>query len=217
MSTVKYDVIIASPGSDFVGAYVKSLADTFEECHRQGFKVKWVNGQSSLVHHARELTASGGESRNLNPEEHRLFGGLPYKRVVWIDSDISWRPDQFMRLIKSPYEVVTGAYAVVDGSTSILTSQGFMTRQSVKQEAAPFRVDACGFGFVSMKQGVFERMPRAWFCLAHQQVGVLNGHPVIDSAGEDISWCSKARGLGIEIWFDPTILVTHHKVMPLTI
>jgi GT2 family glycosyltransferase len=34
--------------------------------------------------------------------------------------------------------------------------------------------------------------------------------------GEDLSWCKRATDLGYDIWFDPTVKVTHNKMMKLT-
>ena len=38
----------------------------------------------------------------------------------------------------------------------------------------------------------------------------------MDAVGEDISWCIKAYRAGIELYFDPTVLVTHMKKQPIT-
>ena len=81
----------------------------------------------------------------------------------------------------------------------------------------PFKVQSIGFGFVAIKHGVFEKLPRPWFNLEYVKVAEdSEGNPVIDSVGEDISWCVKAYRAGIDIYFYPKVLVTHMKKHPIT-
>jgi hypothetical protein len=79
----------------------------------------------------------------------------------------------------------------------------------------PEKIQSCGFGFIAIKYGVFERIPRPWFNLELASIGQKYGMDIYDLLGEDISWCYKAHKANIDIWFDPSILVTHHKRIPL--
>jgi len=213
-----YDILIASPGSEFLGAYVRSLAETLHGCAQRNLSWKFLNGQSSLVHHARELTASGGEGKELDPHQTSPGKDLTYDTIVWIDSDISWTPEQFFALVDSRHEVTTGAYLLTDGSTTIHAwgRPGSVPAVELLRMREPIKVQSCGFGFIAMKRGVFEAMQRPWFNHEFQKVGTApDGSDVIDCLGEDISWCVKAHRAKIEIWFDPRALVTHNKTMPL--
>ena len=69
-----YDVLIATPGTDLKAAYVDSLVKTLAECDKRGLTYKWLNGQSSLVHHAREITMSG--DMRLDPDDKGPMHGL---------------------------------------------------------------------------------------------------------------------------------------------
>jgi len=211
-----YNILIASPGTHFHADYVESLSKTLHECAKKSLTVKWINGQSSLVHHARELTISGG-GKELSANDTSPCKGIGYDSIVWIDSDISWKTDDFFRLVNSPYEVTTGAYLLTDGSTTVhaFKSPGGIPRDVIRQLDEPFKIQSCGFGFIAMKRGVFERMPRPWFNHEFAKVGEQNGRDVFDCVGEDISWCIKAYREKIDIWFDPKVLVTHHKTVPL--
>jgi hypothetical protein len=80
----------------------------------------------------------------------------------------------------------------------------------------PLKVQSIGFGFVTMKSGVFERLPRPWFKHFDQTVPTATGNQVVDSIGEDVSWCIKAYQAGIEIYFDPAVLVNHMKKRAIT-
>jgi hypothetical protein len=216
-----YDVLIATPGAMVEAQYVKSLVLTLAECDKRGVTYKWLNNYSSLVHHARELTASGTEGRNLDPTQKTPGGkDMRYKKIFWIDSDIAWTPDQFFKIYDSRFDVISGAYLLEDGSTTTVhawgTPGGMPANQIVRMKD-PIKVQSIGFGFVAMKSGVFERIPRPWFNLEYVKVGEdVNGREVVDSVGEDVSWCVKAYRAGIDLYFDPTVLVTHIKKQPIT-
>jgi len=216
-----YDVLIATPGAMLEAQYVKSLVQTLAECDKRGITYKWLNHYSSLVHHARELTAAGSEGMNLDPTQISPGGkDITYKKIFWIDSDISWTPDQFFKIYDSEYDVASGAYLLSDGYTTTVHAWGApggMPAEEIVSLKDPVKVQSLGFGFVAMKSGVFEKIQRPWFNHEYVKVGENpNGTDIIDSVGEDISWCIKAYRAGIELYFYPTVLVTHMKKQPIT-
>jgi hypothetical protein len=216
-----YDVLICTPGTSLEARYVKSLVLTLTECGRRGITFKWLNNYSSLIHHARELTASGVEGRNLDPSQTTPGGkDITYKKVFWIDSDISWTPDQFFRIYDSEFDVVSGAYLMEDGFTTTVHAWGTpggIPAVEILRMKEPIKVQSIGLGFVAMKSGVFEKIPRPWFNLESVKVGEDDrGGDVVDSVGEDVSWCVKAYRAGIDLYFDPAVLVTHVKKQPMT-
>ena len=214
-----YNVLIATPGTDFCAEYVQSLANTFEECQKRGLTFKWLNGRSSLVHHARELTITGG-GLQLNPEDTSPLGGLvTYDKIIWIDSDIQWTVEDFFKIYDSEYDVITGCYMDITGQVQVhfWGHQGVVTPASILFLKAPIKIQSCGFGFIGMKSGVFEKLPRPWFDQVYTKVGETeSGEPVMDLIGEDISWCIKAYEAQIDIYCDPTVLVNHMKRVPIS-
>jgi hypothetical protein len=215
-----YDVLIATPGAMLEAQYVKSLVLTLEECNKRGITYKWLNAYSSLVHHARELTASGGEGMELNPDHRGPVGdAVTYKKIFWIDSDISWTPEQFFKLYDSDYDVISGAYLLADGITTPVHAWGTpggIPKEDILNMKEPIKIQSLGFGFVTMKSGIFEKLQRPWFKHFDQAVPTASGNQVVDSIGEDISWCIKAYQAGVELYFDPSVLVTHMKKQAIT-
>jgi hypothetical protein len=201
--------------------YVKSLVETLAECDKRGITYKWLNAYTSLVHHARELTASGSTGLNLDPSQTSPGGkDITYNKIFWIDSDIAWTPEQFFKLYDSDYSVICGAYLLADGvSTTVHAwgNPGGIPATDIINMKDVIKVQSMGFGFVAMSCGVFENIPRPWF--SHERVKVgenPDGSEIIDAVGEDISWCIKAFKAGIAIYFDPTVLVSHIKKQPIT-
>ena len=80
----------------------------------------------------------------------------------------------------------------------------------------PLKVQSIGFGFVAMKSGVFEKLERPWFKHYLQSIEKDDGTTIEDSIGEDISWCINAYKAGVDIYFDPDVLVKHIKKVPIS-
>jgi hypothetical protein len=216
-----YDVLIATPGAMLEAQYVKSLVLTLTELNKRGLTYKWLNSYSSLVHHARELTASGVEGLNLDPAQISPGGNdISYNKIFWIDSDISWTSEQFFKIYDSEYDVATGCYLLADGFTTTIHAWGApggMPATDIVKLKDPIKVQSLGFGFVAMKSGVFEKIQRPWFSHEYVKVGEKpDGTDLIDAVGEDISWCVKAFRAGIELYFIPDTLVTHMKKQPIS-
>ena len=216
-----YDILIATPGNMLEAQYVKSLVLTLAECDKRGISYKWLNNYSSLVHHARELTASGVEDLNLDPTQISPGGkDITYNKIFWIDSDISWTPEQFFKLYDSEKDVVCGTYLLADGITTTVhewQKPFAISPLDIVKMKNLVKVQSLGFGFVAIKSGVFERIKRPWFSLEYVKVGEDElGREIVDSVGEDISWCVKAYKSGVDLYFDPSVLVTHIKKQPIT-
>jgi len=211
-----YDILIATPGINFEVQYIKSLVKTLEECNKRGLTYKWLNNYSSLVHHARELTASGSEDRILDPMQTKPGGNeITYNKIFWIDSDISWETEDFFKLYDSEDDIVSGIYLLADGfqtSVHMFGENKSISPLEILNKKDKIKVQSIGFGFVAIKSGVFEKIKRPWFSLQLVKVGEsIDGEDVVDSIGEDISWCIKAKDAGFDCYLDPTVKVSHIK------
>jgi hypothetical protein len=212
-----YDVLIVTPGHSMVREYVKSLTDTIIELDKLDISWKWLGGYSSLVHNAREISLTG-DGLSLCPDDKGpLHDQCTYEVIVWIDSDVSWTPKDFFKLMSSKYEITAGAYLGAHGGSSI-NMEGFPTgapKEVILQMKEMTAVHSVGFGFIAIKPGVFEKIERPWFGMLNQQVNTSDGRQINISLGEDVSWCMKAQQAGFQIWFDPEVLVTHIKTISL--
>jgi hypothetical protein len=208
-----YDILIATPGRSLEAGYVKSLMDTIQELVSRGISYKWLNSYSSLVHNARETTITGDD--NLNPNDSGpLHDSVTYGKVFWIDSDITWKPEDFIKLYESEHDIIAGAYLLYNGETSTVHTKQYpsgIPKDVLSRMKAVSEAEAIGFGFVAVKSGVFEKIERPWFGLLPQAIQNSKGQQLILSLGEDISWCIKAKHSGFNIYFDPSVKVGHIK------
>lgn len=214
--TQHVNLMFATPGHSLMAQYVKSLLPTIQVLNQMGISWGYTSEYSSHVADAREITLNGSKVNNIS--DPRPFGGqLTYDKIMWIDSDIAWKPEDVLKLYNSDKDVIGGAYMISNGDITAyreLFGPGFKPEE-VKAMTEPVKVFGLGFGFACIKSGVFEKLQRPWF----QQVtatknidGQEFSFPLI---GEDLSLCHRLGELGVEIWFDPTVRVTHHKMVTL--
>jgi hypothetical protein len=208
------NVVIATPGHSMMTVYVKSLLALTDRLNREGMTWAWSSEFSSHVADAREMTLNGDNQNDIK-EQRPFKGNLTYDKILWIDSDIAFTPDDAIKLIKSDKEIISGAYLLASGEVTAykkMLGAGY-TYDEVKAMDEPIQIEGCGFGFLAVKSGVFESLTRPWFQAAMATTDDGFTFPIM---GEDMSWCQRVRSAGYEIWFDPTVRVTHHKMMKLT-
>jgi hypothetical protein len=208
------NVIIATPGHSMMTPYVKSLLALTDRLNQEGKTWAWSSEYSSMVSDAREMTLNG-DNQNSITEQRPFKGQLTYDTILWIDSDIAFSPDDAMKLINSDKDIISGAYLLSSGEVTAYPEmlKGGYTYDQVLEMKELTKVAGVGFGFLAVKSGIFEQLTRPWFQAAMATTEDGFTFPLM---GEDLSWCKRVTDLGYDIWFDPTVRVTHHKMMKLT-
>lgn len=211
------NLIIATPGHSMMSSYVKCLLDTIMQLQNDGLTVLWTSEYSSHVADAREQTLSASKANSLD-DSRPLQGKFTYDKILWIDSDINWTYEDVKKLYESDKDIVTGAYLLATGDVVAYKEPFGMpfTYQDFLEKTELETIGSCGFGFICVKQGVFESLPRPWFQSVEHRFVLDDKVYDVTILGEDMSWCEKVRRLGYEIWLDPTVRLTHHKTMKLT-
>lgn len=206
------NILIATPGRMMEAEYVRSLVQTMEYLNSQGISYMYLNEYSSQVNAAREATTMGSKFLYAFCKEP-VRGEITYDKMIWIDSDISWTPEDFMKLYESKFDIVSGLYFNEEGVPMFTFNENdiYFDHEQLKHKQYPFEVFGVGFGFVAIKSGVFESIQRPWFETEFQRITNEDGEEMFIPWGEDYSWCIKAKNAGYEIWIDPSIRVGHHK------
>ena len=208
------NVLIATPGRSMEAEYVKSLVKTLAYLESKNITYMFLNEYSSMVSSAREATVMNG--RYLDPFNNSpVRGYVTYDKIFWIDSDIGWEIEDFSKLLESDKDVVSGLYFdekmtpmfSVPGDVDPVTEIDRILK-SKKEE----KIFACGFGFLAVKSGVFEKMPRPWFeSLFERITSDDNEKEIFIPYAEDYAWCKKAQQSGFDIYLDPTVSLSHYK------
>lgn len=208
-----YDVVIATPGKMLHSEYVSSLVRTLRWLGEHGETFTFLSVGSSFIPSGREQTATGTGTNNWDTREVGS-GEFTYGKIFWIDSDIEWDLEDFKKIYHSELDIVSGVYLTSLNGTIAANKYDAQGRPNTMNEKElfmldePIEVGGVGFGFVAMKQGVFEKMDRPWFKIEHVKWDDLDFEC---NVGEDYSWCINAQRNGFKVMLDPTVKVKHHK------
>lgn len=139
-------------------------------------------------------------------------GEVDYEYIMWIDSDIMFEPEWVERLMNYDLDIVSGFYKKAPGYYTATVYKDdpealyAMTDKDLENKTELIRLKANGMGFLMVKKGVFESIPRPWFLTTLFDYGVGPRQ-----VGEDIYFCLIAGQAGYKIYGDPTMKCGHIK------
>ena len=213
-------IVFCLPGRNVSYTFLKSFVQLCFDLVQAQASIQISQDYSSMVNFARCKCLGANVLRG--PDQKPWDGNLKYDYRLWIDSDIVFDTEKFYKLVAMDKDIAAGWYCTEDGRTSSVAhwleegdfrkNGGVMnheTLESLSKRKKPFTVDYTGFGWVLIKNGVFEKLPYPWFAPKMQ---VFESGEVQDMCGEDVSFCLDAMDAGYEIWCDPTIRVGHEKM-----
>ena len=214
-------VVLCLPGRGCSYAFMKNFVQLCFDLVQMGVSIQISQDYSSMVNFACCKVLGANVLRG--PNQIPWDGKLKYDYQLWIDSDIIFNSAQFLQLVLMQKDIAAGWYMTEDGRTTSVahwleendfrTNGGVMnheTGESMQKRRKPFTVDYTGFGWVLIKNGVFEHeeMKYPWFAPKMQE---FESGEVQDMCGEDVSFCLDAIAAGFDIWCDPNIRVGHEK------
>ena len=189
-------LMVAVPTVDYVPAdFVRSLAQLSLRLGRERIPadVEIVGG--TLVYIARNRLA------------HRAIRD-GYTHVLWLDSDMIFRDSIVEDLLFCGKDMVCGAfvsrrppygpcvYTDISDPGNMKKVEGFGTE--------PFRVDGCGFAAVLTSVSLLDAV-QSCFGTCFRPT---------EQYGEDLAFCDRVKGLGREIWCEPTVRPGHIAHVP---
>ena len=133
-------------------------------------------------------------------------------RYIFLDSDISFEPEQIFKLLSYDDDIVVCPYELNNPETKEWCLAKFSDIYTGEIEhrypdsKGYQEVDAGGTGVMSISKQVFETMDNPWFEFKYP---VKDG--VVHDIPEDFNFCIKARDLGFKVWCDFTNPFKHEK------
>ena len=213
---MKPQIVFCVPGKQFSGNFLDSWTHLLVHCMNQKYDIALSRQESPVIYYVRNLCLGGDLTKG--PDQLPFQNQLNYTHMMWIDSDMVFTPDQFMRLLEHDQDIVAGVYKTKSGMNFAAVEHwdeekfqrdgvfDFMTEESIAGRESLIDVAYTGFGFVLVKRGVFESLKYPWFRPLFHNINGLE-----DFSSEDVSFCLQIREKGFKIWVDPTIRVGHEK------
>ncbi len=214
-------VIIATPFYELKGfsPYINSLQATIRLLTAHGIDWRFMDlSGDSYVHRARNTMCDAFLS---DPDATDLF---------FVDSDMSWNPESFVKMCLLPEELVGGSYPIKncwDAWTSIphwqeVDGQNVLKGRQLGDGSALIEAFVLAGGFLRIKRSALEKFRAHYSDLWYQEASVdptdpgkkftqFFGAESIDHRfyGEDHMFSRKMRELGIKMFIYPNVDIEH--------
>jgi len=194
-------VYIASPvhSGQVCVEYVNSLMNTLPHLAQNGvaYTHAFIIG-NALVHDARNRLVA-------------WFLETECTEMLFIDADIGWQPEDALRLIRSPHDVIGGAYPQKRDDRELYNVAGL--------KPGPTRLLECdylGTGFLKISRRAIEKLievhadkrygdPHGKRCYGLFETPIEGGK----LTGEDAEFCRRWRATGGKVFIDPDMTLHH--------
>jgi len=209
-------VIFCLPGNTYSGAFLRCWSELLEYCLSHGIRPLISQQSSCNVYYVRNKCLGGDVRRGGGQKPFN--GALDYDYLMWIDSDIVFRPHHFQRLLDDRLPIVAGLYLMESGAhfatvqtwdEHYFAEHGtfrFLSPTDIEHKDEPFTVAYTGMGFMLVQCGVFEAMAYPWFRPIAKRVG-----KAVDFTMEDVAFCLTSASQGVNVAVDPRVRVGHEK------
>lgn len=173
-----------------------------------------------LITLANESLVTKARSRIVN----FFMNNTEYERIMFIDSDIGFEPNDVLKLLTYKKDIVCGAYPM----KGIPLRYNYNVSEPKVQENDLVKIENIGFGFASIHRKVFQN-------ILHKYGEELKYYPAVDNSSypptekeyhnsyhyflelkknmsylpEDFSFFERARSVGYDAWLDTTIRLAH--------
>jgi hypothetical protein len=225
-------IVFCIPGNNFNRRFLESWTLLFAECTARGYEVILSQRYDSVVHYARTKCIGGVSLAGVNQKPFQ--GNLDYDVMMWIDSDVIFRPCDFFTLLESPHPVTCGMYSMANGknypmikkwdheyylengSYEFYEIEEIERLNETKFPGYPYlEVPYCGMGWFMIKKGVLEKIEYPWFYHEPFTHTKPDGTVIKEMFSEDVSLCKRLSAAGIPIMVDTRIRVGHLKELVL--
>jgi|TARA_B110000259_G_C14003277_1_gene397057 choline kinase len=217
-------IIFCLPGNNFSNHFLLAWSDLILWCQRNNIDFIVSNQYSSVVHFARSLCLGGDNTRG---EKQLPFNGKEeYDYIMWIDSDIVFKVEDFKKLLEAELDIVSGIYKMEDtihypiiekydidyfkqnGKLNFLNDNGITEIKEAGKllKKKYLNVEYNGMGFMLIKKNVIEQLKYPWFY--HE---VYKNENIVEMFGEDVSFCRNLKKAGFDIYVDLDVRVGRYK------
>lgn len=206
------------PGREYSREFLLAWSDLLMQASSKGHQVMISQQYSSVVHFARAKCLGGDVLKGVDQKPFQ--GQVEYDAMMWIDSDIVFKPEDFFKLLESPHDVTAGLYmmedlqhlaVVKDWDEDHFQKTGsfkFLSPDELPSNEQYMEVAYAGMGWMMIRKGIVENIKYPWFWSDLQIFGELK-----DMNSEDVAFCRALKAAGHPIYVDTKLRVGHQKKM----
>ena len=212
-------IVFCMPGREYSREFLLAWSDLLMQATAKGHQCMISQQYSSVVHFARAKCLGGDVLKGADQKPFQ--GGVDYDAMMWIDSDIMFKPEDFFKILESPHDVTAGLYmmedlthfaAVKDWKEDDFVKSGtfrFMRPEDVVGASQYVKVAYAGMGWMLIRKGVVEDLKYPWFWSELQNFG----DGIVEMNSEDVAFCRSLAAAGHPVYVDTQLRVGHQKKM----
>ena len=218
-------VVVALPGREFSGNFLKNWSQTLLTLTQKGYKIIMMNEYSSFVSFSRMKTLGLDVLRGAT--QVPFNGVVDYDVWLTIDSDIFFIPEQVIELIEDTdkYPVVSGLYrmsdlqhyaAVKEWDDEYFKKHGtfeFLKVKDLDTSEKYMKVAYNGLGFFACRKGVIENLKYPYFSYPLVEIETEDGKVLREMCSEDVAFCKNLRDAGYPVIVNTSLRVGHEKTL----
>lgn len=219
-------ILFATPcyANSVTGPYLQSMVRLGQALQQVGLDHDFLFGwNESLIQRARNKMAAS-------------FMKTDFKKLMWIDSDIEFKPDDVAALWNLDADIAAGVYPMKHPGSAYAAWVDGQLVFDLDQYDGPIEADYAGTGFMMIDRRVLQKMKREWperihaegedgDCFAWFDPRVEDYAPVADKItdqrlkdvkaeriylSEDYAFCHDAKKIGFNVMVDPSIRLKHY-------
>jgi len=210
-------VVFCIPGNRFSNQFLISWTNLVGFCYLNNIEPMLSSAYNSNVYYVRNLCLRADE--RLGKDQPPFQGQIDYDYIMWLDSDMVFKPEDFTALLDMKVDIATGIYKMADGTLystvkdcndEYFLKNGhyeFLTDELLEKEEDIFEVDYNGFGFMLVKKGVYENLEYPWFRPEWESIG----EGIKTFTSEDVGFCRQAIKAGYKIKANKKVIIGHEK------
>ena len=207
--------MVCCPGTGYSYRFIICISNLLKFFNKNDIQYNFSFTFSRNIYETRNKCLMGDPEKGKN---QKPFNSAEYTHILWLDDDILFNTKDIEKLFEADRDVVSGLYlmsdrenyaAVEEWDENYFSQNGsfkFLNKKDINDKKELFPVSYVGFGFLLVKQGVFEQLDYPWFDPRYLQINNST-----DFCMEDVSFCLKCKDKNIPIYIDPEIKVIHRK------
>lgn len=211
-------VVFCMPGRSYSREFLLAWSDLLMQASNRGHQVMISQQYSSVVHFARAKCLGGNVLKG--SDQKPFQSEIDYDVMMWVDSDVVFKPDDFFALLESPHDITAGLYmmenlqefaTVKEWDEDYFTKFGtfkFLRPDDIVGAPQYMPVAYTGMGWMMIRKGVVEDLKYPWFWSDLQKIGDLT-----EMNSEDVAFCRALKEAGHQIYIDTKVRVGHQKLM----
>jgi hypothetical protein len=215
-------IIFCMPGRSYSREFLLAWSDLLMQASSKGHQIMISQQYSSVVHFARAKCLGGDVLKG--PDQKPFQGQVEYDAMMWIDSDIVFKPEDFFRILESPHDVTAGHYMMEDLQHMAVVKEWdedhfkkngsfeFMKPDDLAEAPEYMPVAYAGMGWMMIRKGVVEKLKYPWF---RSELNTMwdGDKMLVDICSEDVSFCNALKAAGHPVHLDTKLRVGHQKML----